>query len=127
MRIMASRTMAYSCIFGFLTAAAFTIPLIFVPFYFQSVKSASAIESGVDMIPFVVGLTVSSIIASVFLSKVGYYTLFMIIGGTLLTVGSGLLGTFAVDTTVGQWIGFQIVVGFGSGVSMQAFKPSWYI
>jgi hypothetical protein len=47
----------------------------------------------------------------------------MIVGGALLAVGAGLLGTFAVDTTVGQWIGYQAIVGFGAGMAMQALNP----
>jgi hypothetical protein len=66
---------------------------------------------------------VSSIVASILLARVGYYTLFMIIGGALLAVGAGLVGTFTVDTTVGQWIGYQVIVGFGSGMAVQALTP----
>lgn len=122
LRIMTSRTMIYSSIFGFLTTSAFTIPLFYLPFYFQAVRDTTAIASGVDLMPIVVGVIVSSIVSTMLLAIIGYYTLFMITGGALLAVGAGLLGTLSVDTTVGQWIGYQAIVGFGSGMAMQALN-----
>ncbi|KAF7560116.1 hypothetical protein G7046_g4039 [Stylonectria norvegica] len=53
-------------------------------------------------------------------TRVGYYTPFLIFGICVTAVGVGLLNTLHIDTTVGQWIGYQILYGFGFGACVQA-------
>jgi hypothetical protein len=52
-------------------------------------------------------------------TKVGYYTPFLLIGIAIAATGAGLISTFNVNTTEGQWIGYQIVYGFGFGACSQ--------
>jgi MFS family permease len=44
----------------------------------------------------------------------------LIIGICLAAVGAGLLTTLGVKTSVGQWVGYQILYGFGLGTCFQA-------
>jgi hypothetical protein len=53
-------------------------------------------------------------------TKIGYYTPFAIVGSCIMAVGAGLITTLQVHTGEGQWIGYQIVYGFGMGLSFQA-------
>lgn len=62
----------------------------------------------------------SSIIMGVGTAKAGYYTPFLLIGTFVTAIGSGLLTMLKVDTSMGQWIGYQIVYGFGLGGCFQA-------
>jgi MFS family permease len=68
------------------------------------------------LMPFVV----ASIITGQLVSRIGYYTPFMIFGVCLTAVGAGLLTTLEIDTSEGKWIGFQIVYGLGLGSCSQA-------
>lgn len=34
-------------------------------------------------------------------------------------VGTGLVSTFRVDTTTDRWVGYQILLGFGTGLGIQ--------
>jgi MFS family permease len=68
------------------------------------------------MIPIVV----ASILTGHLISRIGYYTPFMIFGVCLTAVGAGLLTTLDINTTKGKWIGFQIVYGYGFGSCGQA-------
>lgn len=52
----------------------------------------------------------------------GYYNPVMIIGGTLATVGAGLLTTLQPDTPAAKWISYQIVYAAGIGL---AFQPPY--
>jgi hypothetical protein len=65
-------------------------------------------------------MVVSSIISGIGTTSVGYYTPFLIAGTCIVSVGTGLLYTLKVNTTTGQWIGYQIVYGFGLGCCFQA-------
>jgi hypothetical protein len=43
----------------------------------------------------------------------------MILGTVLVAVGGALLTTFHAETTKAQWIGYQVLFGFGLGMAMQ--------
>jgi hypothetical protein len=43
----------------------------------------------------------------------------MFLGGTVLAVGSGLLYTLHVTSSIGQWFGYQVVAAFGFGLGVQ--------
>lgn len=67
-----------------------------------------------------ISLTISAILAGVGTTQVGYYTPFLIGGACIAAVGAGLLTLLRINSTVGQWIGYQIVYGFGLGACFQA-------
>jgi hypothetical protein len=71
-------------------------------------------------LPQVIALVISSIIAGITTSKIGYYTPVLIVGICIWIVGTGLLTTFQVDTDKAKWIGYQVVYGFGAGLCAQA-------
>jgi MFS family permease len=95
-------------------------PVYFLPVWFQAIKGDSAVQSGIHLLPMVLAIVVASIFTGVSTSRVGYYTPFLIFGICLSAIGAGLLTTLGVNTTVGQWVGFQILYGFGLGCSSQA-------
>jgi hypothetical protein len=68
----------------------------------------------------VMPIVVASIITGQLVSRIGYYTPFMIFGVCLTAVGAGLLTTLEIDASEGKWIGFQIVYGFGLGSCSRA-------
>jgi MFS family permease len=68
----------------------------------------------------VLAIVVASIFTGFSTSRIGYYTPFLIFGICLTAIGAGLLNTLGLNTTAGQWIGFQILYGFGLGCAAQA-------
>jgi hypothetical protein len=42
-----------------------------------------------------------------------------VVSGAIVAVASGLMATFSPTTTVGVWIGYQIIMGFGRGMGLQ--------
>jgi MFS family permease len=68
----------------------------------------------------VIPIVIASILTGQLVSRIGYYTPFMLFGIFLTAIGAGMLTTLEVDTTTGQWIGYQIIYGFGLGCSNQA-------
>jgi MFS family permease len=64
-------------------------------------------------------LTIASILQGVALTKIGYATPFMVIGAAIGTISAGLFYTFDIDTSVGKWVGYQILCGFAVGGAFQ--------
>lgn len=59
------------------------------------------------------------------MGKLGYYLPWAFSSGVVTTVGYGLISTFSPTTSVGKWIGFQIVAGAGRGFGMQTVSAAY--
>lgn len=68
----------------------------------------------------VIPLIISTVVTGQLVSKVGYYTPFLIFGICLSSIGAGLITTLEINTSEGMWIGYQILYGFGLGCCAQA-------
>ncbi|KAL4905579.1 hypothetical protein BDW74DRAFT_185111 [Aspergillus multicolor] len=118
-RLFLKRYVWVGSIFMFFFAGSYFIALYYIPIYFQSVYNASPIGSGVRMLALIIPLTFAVTVQGLALSKIGIVPLFWVVGGTLGTIGSGLLYTMDADTSTGKWIGYQIIVGFTIGWTFQ--------
>jgi|SRR5947207_15499842 len=98
---------------------AFILHMYILPLYFQSIRGASAISSGIRMLPLIIAMTFSSIGAAGFITAMGMPMYIMLIGTVLACVGSGLVHTFEINTATGAWIGYLILLGFGYGFTLQ--------
>ncbi|KAK8057326.1 hypothetical protein PG996_011263 [Apiospora saccharicola] len=101
------------------TSSALVIMTYFLPLWFQVVKGASAIQSGVGLLPMLLGVIFCVIISGFAVSWLGYYTPFMILGTVLMSVGAGLLTTITPDTSKVLLILFPVLFGAGIGVGFQ--------
>ncbi|KAF2447530.1 MFS general substrate transporter [Karstenula rhodostoma CBS 690.94] len=119
LRVMKQQTVLVSCLFtAFLSMALYT-HIFYLPFYFQASKGTTAEGSGIRTIAYLCSLTLSSIIVGGLITVVGWYAPFMWVGGALFTVGAGMLYTLKIDSTASQWIGYQVIAGFGAGAGVQ--------
>ncbi|PVI07065.1 major facilitator superfamily transporter [Periconia macrospinosa] len=109
------RIVMSGCLYSFFVAGGFYILLFYLPIYFQAVKGASAVSSGIRLLPLILGMTLSQIVIGVTITVTGIWNPFQLMGAALLTIGSGLLFTLKVDSSAGHWIGYQIVAGIGLG------------
>jgi MFS family permease len=64
-------------------------------------------------------MIISSFFGGFLVSRIGYYTPFLIFGVCLVSIGSGLLTTLEINTSTGKWIGYQVLYGFGLGCAAQ--------
>ena len=71
---------------------AFILHMYILPLYFQSIRGASAISSGIRMLPLIIAMTFSSIGAAGFITAMGMPMYIMLIGTVLACVGRGLRG-----------------------------------
>jgi MFS family permease len=119
-RVMKQRSIAAGVAFTLMVTAAMMTFTYYLPIWFQAIKSASPVQSGVMMLPAVISSAVASLIAGFLINRLGHYTPFMIGGSVLMSIGAGLLITFTPLISEGKWIGYQILWAVGCGMSMSS-------
>ena len=117
--IMLQRNVAAGCTHTFFIYAALLTQVFYLPVWFQACRGTSALDSGVDMIPYLLGNSLLAILTGTFVSKVGYCNPPAIIGSVMGTVGSGLLSTLALNTDSSRWIGYEVFTAVGMGMAVQ--------
>ncbi|KAJ4365036.1 hypothetical protein N0V83_008652 [Neocucurbitaria cava] len=118
-RVMFQRSVAFGSASQFCVGSTMLTVSIYIPLWFQAIKGVSAMQSGINTIPLVLSVVVGSIVSGGLVQRIGYYTPFMILGSSLMAVGTGLLTTWDMSTSTGMWIGYQIIIGLGVGCTMQ--------
>lgn len=118
-RLALQRTVSASCGMAFMIYAALINLTYFLPIWFQAIRGASALQSGINMIPYFIVNAVCSVGAGIFVTKIGYVTPPAVIGSAVGTVGLGLMTLLRVNTTTVQWAGYQVLTSLGFGISIQ--------
>ncbi|KAJ5355441.1 uncharacterized protein N7496_012653 [Penicillium cataractarum] len=93
--------------------------LLQIPIWFQAIKGATPIKSGVMTLPLVVSYVIFSFGTGSLTSVLGYYVQWAYLTVILAAVGTGLLTTLKVDSSHAEWIGYQVLFGAGIGCGMQ--------
>ena len=93
--------------------------IMLIPLYMQIAKGASPTESGILMLPMVLGMMISSILGGRFISRTGIIRPFPIAGAALVATGLLLLSFTSADTAM-VWVSLSMfVLGIGLGNCMQ--------
>jgi len=118
-KIISQRSIFLGALYSFFLSMSMLICVYFLPLWFQSVRRADPVRSGIYTIPLVLSLVVSSIGGGAMTTKIGYYVPSMLIAPSIMSIGEGLMTTFSPNSGQAQWIGFQFLTGFGLGFGMQ--------
>ncbi|KAL9078696.1 MAG: hypothetical protein Q9157_002382 [Trypethelium eluteriae] len=138
-RLLTNKTIAFACIFQLFNSGAFMVDLYFLPEYFQSVSGVTAAQSGVRNLPFILALSILTIVSGGAITATGHYIPVMIIGAIISTVGTGMIYTLGksiamhqyllskmligscpdVGSGSSEWIGYQALAGIGIGIAIQ--------
>jgi EmrB/QacA subfamily drug resistance transporter len=110
-----SLVVALSFIVGFAMFGGMT----FLPQYQQYVQGASATNSGLLLLPMMLGIIASSLTAGQVSSRTGHYKTFPILGPILMAGGLLLLSTMGVHTSRTVTGVFMFVLGLGMGQLFQ--------
>jgi EmrB/QacA subfamily drug resistance transporter len=105
-----------SNIISFVSGIAMFGALAFLPQYLQLVHGVSATESGLLLLPLLIGLLVMSIGSGRYISRTGRYRWFPLAGTILVTVGLVLLSHLGAHTSLAV-VGLYILV-FGAGLGL---------
>nr|WP_246619660.1 MDR family MFS transporter [Streptomyces corallincola] len=114
--MLASRTVVFASLIGFVANAAMFSVLVYLPTYLQIVHGVSATLSGVHLLPLVVGLVVSQSLAGRWAAHAERLRTILVTGLALNVVGLLLLGTVGADTPTLVLSGYFLVTGVGIGM-----------
>jgi hypothetical protein len=104
---------------SFIVGAAMFGAISFLPLFLQVVTGASATNSGLLLLPLMLGLLTASSGSGQIISRTGRYKVFPLVGTALATVAMGLLATMGPDTTGITVTVYMVVLGAGLGFTMQ--------
>ncbi|MCS2162347.1 MFS transporter [Scandinavium sp. H11S7] len=113
------RSFLLCSLIGFIIGMSLFGSVTFLPLYLQVVKSATPTEAGLQLIPLMGGLLVTSIISGRLISRTGKYRLFPIAGTLLGFIGMLLLTRITIDSPTWHLYLFTGVLGMGLGLVMQ--------
>jgi EmrB/QacA subfamily drug resistance transporter len=106
-------------IVSFVSGVAMFGALAFLPQYLQLVHGVSATESGLLLLPLLVGLLAMSISSGLYISRTGRYRWFPLAGTIGVTIGLALLTRLGAHTSLGLVSLYILVFGLGLGLFMQ--------
>lgn len=113
--------------------------MYYLPIYLQAVKGTDATESGVRTISLILAsseyswavpmvnidtercLALVGIVSGASIGALKLFNPFIITGGVLSTVASGLLMTLQADSNHALWIGYQVLAGVGLGLCFNVY------
>jgi len=114
-----SSTFSMASVIGTLVGFGMFGGMLTLPLYLQIVNGATPTESGLLMIPMVVGLMIASIVSGQVIARAGKYKIFPIAGTFLMSAAFFYL-TFATATSGVIFImGGMLMLGLGLGQLMQ--------
>ncbi|KAJ6543871.1 iron permease [Mycena capillaripes] len=109
---------------GLLTTAAHGIASIsiiyYLPVYFQACFGSSPIRSAVEMLPGALLIAPFALVAGLTVTVLKKYRAVNWTGWVITIVGFGLYSTLREDSTVGKWVGYQVVAAIGIGLLYSA-------
>jgi EmrB/QacA subfamily drug resistance transporter len=120
-RLFENSIFSVSAVAAALQSAAMFGAIMFLPLFVQGVLGKSATNSGIILMPLMMGAIVTSIGAGQILAKTGRYKVIVIVGTALSAGGAYLLSRMGVDTSGMTLVRNMVLMGLGLGVAMSAF------
>ncbi len=111
-------------IYAAVSGVAMFSALIFLPVYFQAVKGMSATESGLALIPAVLGIILTSVGSGVLMGNTGRYKIYPIAGAVMLIAALGAMSFITPDTNYWLIAAEMLLFGGGLGMSFQVINTA---
>jgi EmrB/QacA subfamily drug resistance transporter len=115
------RLFASSTIVGLLYGIAFIVGSVYIPIFIQGVTGGSATNSGLILLPMMLGVVVSAQTGAISAAKFGYRNI-MIIFALIFVTGIYLLSTVSAETSRATVTWYMIIVGLGTGASFSVLN-----
>lgn len=132
-KMFKNRLFAVSNLLGIFYGAGFIVPVVFIPIFVQGVFGGTATNSGLILLPMLLGNVVASMTGGMLAPKMSYRSI-MMMSGLLFLIGMVLLSTLSADTPRFVVTLFMIITGLGVGASfsvvgiaaIHSFDPQQY-
>jgi EmrB/QacA subfamily drug resistance transporter len=103
----------------FLVGFAMFGAIVFLPLYLQTVGHASATNSGLLILPLMLGLMTTSIVSGRIITRTGRYKFFPLVGTALMAISLFLLSTMGLHTSRVNSSVYMFILGTGMGMIVQ--------
>lgn len=120
LRIFKGQSNICSLLVCFVHGFVFISSSYYLPLYFQAVRGASPLLSGVYILPSALALSFASIGTGIFIRKTGQYLPAIWFGFFAMVLGFGLFVDFDAHSGWDKIIIYQIIAGIGIGPNFQA-------
>ncbi|ANF31989.1 MFS transporter permease [Leifsonia xyli] len=118
-KLFRSSTFSMATIIGVLVGFGMFGAMLTLPLYLQIVLGSTPTESGLQLLPMILGLMVSSIVSGQIIARTGHYRQFPIIGTAMLAGGFFYLTFIKYDDSYWFIAGAMLLIGLGLGQLMQ--------
>jgi len=119
MHLFKVRTFSTTSAVGFVVGFAMFGAIVFLPLFLQDVRGASPTTSGLELLPLMAGLLLTSIVSGQLISHWGRYKIFPVLGTAVMTIGLFLLNLVTLSTSTLVFSLYMFVLGIGIGAVMQ--------
>ncbi|UAJ79771.1 MFS transporter [Leifsonia sp. ZF2019] len=119
LKLFRSNTFSMATVIGVFVGFGMFGAMLTLPLYLQLVLGATPTESGLQMLPMILGLMISSIASGQIIARTGHYRQFPIIGTALLSGGFFYLTFVKYDGSYWFIAGAMLLIGLGLGQLMQ--------
>lgn len=104
---------------GFIVGFALFGSVTYLPLFLQVVLGASPTASGLQMLPMMGGMLLTSIVSGQLISRTGRYKRYPIAGTAVMALGLFLLSRLTAHSSLPAALGTMLVLGLGLGLVMQ--------
>lgn len=104
---------------GFIVGFGMFGSIVYLPTFLQTVFNSSPTKSGLQLLPLMAGVLITSLLTGQLISKFGKYKIFPILGTALMTIAMYLLSTLTASTSIVILSIYSLILGLGLGAVMQ--------
>ena len=104
---------------GFLVGFAMFGATVFLPLYLQLVTGISPTLSGLQILPLMAGMMVTSIATGRLITRTGRYKRYPVAGAVVMPIGLWLLSLMGPHTSRALMSAYMVLLGVGMGLIMQ--------
>ena len=117
--LFSDRVFSVTSAIGLVVGFALFGSVTYLPLFLQVVLGASPTGSGLQILPLMGGLLITSIASGQLISRTGRYRPYPIAGTAIMVVGLFLLSTMGPHTSGASASAYMFVLGLGLGLTMQ--------
>lgn len=119
MSLFSNPVFRIAAVIGFLIGVAMFGAIVYLPVYLQVARGTAPTQAGLQLLPLMLGLLVTSIASGRIITRIGRYRMFPIAGTLTAALGMYLLSSVALDSPYWQIALGMLVLGLGLGMVMQ--------
>lgn len=119
LRLFKNSTFSVAIVGGVIVGVAMFGAITMIPQYMQVVQGYTPTESGLLMLPLMLGTMSGSVISGQITGRTGRYKFIPVLGTLLIAVGAFLFSQVEYDSKLWMPLTFAAIIGFGLGGCMQ--------